>query len=121
MTDSMGAFLDGLGRIGHEPLLEKAAGTVRFDLVDGKRTDRWLVTLERGEVSVSRKNLAADCVVRADRSLFDAMAGGDVNAMAAYLRGELTLEGDPELLVLIQRVFPAPATRRGSKGGRRER
>src|SRR6266536_650894 len=121
MTDAGAGFFDELGRRGHEPLLEKATGSIRFDLADGKRTDRWLVTLDRGDVSVSRKNVAADCIVRADRTLFDAMASGDVNGMAAYLRGELTLEGDPELLVLIQRVLPGPATRgaphRGSAGG----
>jgi hypothetical protein len=48
--------------------------------------------------------------VRADKALFDAMAVGEVNALAAYLRGELALEGDPELLVLVQRVFPGPTT-----------
>ena len=121
MTDSTAEFFEALGSRGHEPLLEKATGIVRFDLVDGKRTERWLVMLDRGDVSVSRKNAAADCIVRADRTLFDAMARGDVNGMAAYLRGELTLEGDPELLVLIQRILPGPATRgaphRGSAGG----
>jgi len=121
MTDSTAEFFQELGGRGHEPLLEKATGIVRFDLVDGKRTERWLVTLDRGDVSVSRKNAAADCIVRADRTLFDAMARGDVDGMAAYLRGELTLEGDPELLVLIQRVLPGPVTRgaphRGSAGG----
>lgn len=120
MTDSTAEFFQELGRRGHEPLLEKGTGTIRFDLVDGKRSDRWLVTLDRGDVSVSRKNVAADCVVGADRALFDAMASGDVNGMAAYLRGELTLEGDPELLVLFQRVLPGPATRqsRGRSTGR---
>jgi putative sterol carrier protein len=117
MTDSTAEFFQGLGRRGHEPLLEKATGVVRFDLVDGKRTDRWLLTLERGDVSVSRRNARADCVIRADRTLFDAMARGEVNGMAAYLRGELTLEGDQELLVLIQRVLPGPATRRASRRG----
>ncbi len=117
MTDSTAEFFQGLGRRGHEPLLEKATGVVRFDLVDGKRTDRWLLTLERGDVSVSRRTARADCVIRADRTLFDAMARGEVNGMAAYLRGELTLEGDQELLVLIQRVLPGPATRRASRRG----
>jgi predicted lipid carrier protein YhbT len=115
MTDSTAELFHELGRRGHEPLLEKGTGTIRFDLVDGTRTDRWLVTLNRGDVSVSRKNVAADCVVRTERTLFDAMAIGDVNGMAAYLRGELTLEGDPELLVLIQRVLPSPATRRSRR------
>ena len=114
MTDATPEFLRELGSRGHEPLLGNATGVVRFDLVDGKRTDRWLVTLDRGNVSVSRRNVTADCIVRADKSVFDAMAVGDVNALAAYLRGELVLEGDPELLVLVQRVLPGPApTRRG--------
>ena len=120
MIDSTAEFFQELGRRGHEPLLEKATGIVRFDLVDGKRTDRWFVTLHKGDVSVSRKNAAADCIVRAKRTLFDAMASGDVNGMAAYLRGELTLEGDPELMVLIQRVLPGPATR-GSRRHRKRR
>jgi putative sterol carrier protein len=115
MTDSTAEFFHELGRRGREPLLEKARGAIRFDLVDGTRMDRWLVTLDRGDVSVSRKNLVADCVVCADRALFDAMVTGDVNGMAAYLRGELTLEGDPELLVLFQRILPAPASRRARR------
>jgi predicted lipid carrier protein YhbT len=115
MTDSTATFFRELGRRGYEPLLEKANGTVRFDLVSGKRTERWLMTLEGGDVFVSRKNVAADCVVRADRTLFDAMVSGEVNATAAYLRGELTLEGDPELLVLFQRVLPGPVTRRSRR------
>jgi putative sterol carrier protein len=115
VTDSTVEFFEGLGRRGHEPLLEKATGIVRFDLADGKRTDRWFVALDRGDVSVSRRNMAAHCVVRAEKMLFDAMVRGDVNGMAAYLRGELTLEGDPELLVLIQRVFPGPALRRSRR------
>jgi predicted lipid carrier protein YhbT len=115
MTDPTDEFFRDLGLRGHEPLLEKARGTVRFELVDGKRTDRWLVTLDKGDVSVSRKNVAADCVVRGERALFDAMASGDANGMAAYLRGQLTLEGDPELLVLVQRVLPGPATGRARR------
>jgi putative sterol carrier protein len=121
MTDSAAEFFHALGHRGREPLLEKATGSIRFDLVDGTRTDRWLLTVDNGEVSVSRKNSAAHCVVRADRALFDAMATGEVNGMAAYLRGELTFEGDPELLVLIQRLLPAPANQRGSTDRRRDR
>jgi hypothetical protein len=50
MTDSTAEFLLELGRRGHEPLLEKGTGTVRFDLLDGARIDRWLVTLDKGDV-----------------------------------------------------------------------
>jgi putative sterol carrier protein len=106
MTDSTAGYFDELGGRWHEPLLEKATGTIRFDLIDGTKTERWLVTLDKGEVSVARKNVGADCVVRMERTLFEGMLQGDVNGMAAYLRGALTFEGDPELLVLIQRALP---------------
>jgi predicted lipid carrier protein YhbT len=106
MTDLIAGFFGELGRRGHEPLLEKATGTIRFDVVDGTSTERWFITLDKGDVAVSRKNVRADCVVRTDRALLDAMVRGDANGMAAYLRGELTLEGDPELLVLFQRALP---------------
>ena len=36
------------------------------------------------------------------------LSPGEVNALAAFLRGELSVEGDSEFLVLFQRVLPAP-------------
>ena len=116
MTDRTAEFFGELGQRGHEPLLEKATGTVRVDLADGERTDRWLVSLRKGDVVVSRRNAAADCILRADKTLFDGMVSGDVNAIAAVLRGALTLEGDVGLLVLFQRLFPGP--REGRRKGR---
>ena len=70
MTDSAGESFHELGRRGHERLLEQGTGTVRFDLVDGRRTDRWLVTLDKGDVSVSRKNAPGD-VAHDDRCAND--------------------------------------------------
>lgn len=101
-------FFQELGTRGHEPGLKKVTGTLRFDLVNGKRTARWLVTIRKGEIDVSHKNAKADCVVRADKTLFDGMAAGEVNAFAAALRGLIDIEGSPELLVLFQRLFPGP-------------
>ena len=37
MTDSTAEFFHELDRRGHESLLEKATGSVRFDLADGRR------------------------------------------------------------------------------------
>ncbi len=115
MTDSTSEFFDELDRRGHEPLLEKASGTLRFDLADGKRTDRWLVTVKKGDVAVSHRNVRADCVVRANRALFDGVVGGEVNAMAALLRGAMSVEGAVELLVLFQRLFPGPPRSRSRR------
>jgi putative sterol carrier protein len=120
MPDATAEFFDDLGRRGHEPLLEKATGTMRFELTEGRRTDRWQVAIERGGLEVSRKNEKADCVARMDKALFDRVVTGRANALTAVLRGEMRLEGDTELLVLFQRLLPAPPTsRRGPASGRK--
>jgi hypothetical protein len=57
-----------------------------------------------------------------ERPLFNKLARGDTNAMAAVLRGEIGIKGDPELLVLFQQMFPGPsqavAAREGVAVGR---
>jgi hypothetical protein len=110
MTDRTEAFFDQLGRRGHEPLLERFNGSIRFDLAHGKRTDHVLVAVKKGDINISHQSADADCVVRTDRAQFDRFATGESNLMTAFLRGELALQGDLHLLVLFQRVFPGPAS-----------
>ena len=123
MADATAEFFDNLGRSGHEPLLLRATGTLRFDLAQGKRIERWLVTMRKGNVTVSRKNSEADCVARTDKALFDGIVSGRVNALASLLRGATGVKGDVELLVLFQRLFPGPPSspeRRAAGSARRE-
>jgi putative sterol carrier protein len=109
MTDATTEFFQGLATRGHEPVLAKATGTLRFDLRDGgARAERWLITIDKGDVAVSHKNAKADCVVRADRALFEGIANGESNAMAAFLRGAVEIDGDRGLLLAFQRAFPGP-------------
>jgi putative sterol carrier protein len=110
MTDPTTEFFGDLEDRGHDPLLKKTRGTIRFDLTRGKRTERWLVEIDRGDVSISHRNAKADCVVRADRRLFDGFAAGQQNAMAAVLRGEVGIEGDRTMLVRFQKLFPGPGS-----------
>jgi putative sterol carrier protein len=109
MKDPTEEFFDELGRRGREPMLRKATGTLRFDLTGGKSETHWSVAMKKGDVSVSRANGEADCVVTTNRPLFDKIVVGETNAMAALLRGEIAVEGDLELLALFQRVFSGPA------------
>ena len=102
-------FFQALASGGPYPELENVKGTLRFDLRDaGERIARWLVALENGAVTVSRRNAKADCVVRAGKPIFDRVASGEQNAMAAFLRGAVEFEGDGGLLLSFQRLFPAP-------------
>jgi ubiquinone biosynthesis protein UbiJ len=109
MTDPTAEFFTQLGKRGHDPMLRRATGSLRFDLADRTSKATWSVALRRGDVSVSRSKGDADCIVAAKRPLFDAVVRGETNAMAAVLRGEISVEGDSELLVLFQRVFAGPA------------
>jgi putative sterol carrier protein len=61
---------------------------------------------------VSRKKGPADVVVRAETSLFEDIAAGRVNAMAAVLRGLIVPEGDLGLVMTFQRLFPGPPLRK---------
>jgi putative sterol carrier protein len=108
MSDDVVEFFEELGRRGHEPLLAKVTGRVRFDLVDGGRTDRWLVAVDKGDTVVSHQDGQAECTIRAERALFERLCRGEENAMAAVLRGALVCTGDVELLYAIQRIFPGP-------------
>jgi putative sterol carrier protein len=108
MTDATASFFDELGRRKHEPLLAQVTGTVRFDLKKGNRTEHFFVAIKKGDLSVTSANDQADCVVHADRAMFDGFATGESNAMTAFLRREITFDGDPQLLVLFQRIFNGP-------------
>jgi putative sterol carrier protein len=119
MADATAVFFDGLARRGREPLLGDAVGAIRFELVTDSGVEIWRVGLDNGNVSISRDEGDADCVVRSDKDLFDGISTGEVNAMAALLRGALTFRGDPVLLVRLQRVFPPPPAGTGASGAGR--
>ena len=105
MADATGDFFAELGRRGHEPLLQKLTGTFRFD-VTGERDEHWFVGVSKGDITVSRRNDKADCSVRSDRDVFDAVVAGEANALAATLRGAVVIDGDLGLLAGFQRLFP---------------
>jgi putative sterol carrier protein len=123
MTTSTAEFFDNLSRRGHEPLLKRVAATVRFDITDGERSEHRLVRIDHGDIRVSTDDEPADCVLGGDRAVFDAIVGSRMTPMVALLLGVLAVDGDPELLVLTQRVFPGPAAASSGRdavaGGRR--
>ncbi len=111
-------LFEDLAARGHEPLLERVSGSMRFDIRDGRKTDHWTLVVNQGDLSVSRRNVDADCIVTADRPVFESIASGRTNAFAALLRGELVAHGDVPLMVAFQRVLPAPPRSRKRRSSR---
>ncbi len=101
-------FFGELGRREYIPQLGKTTGTVRIELVDDECTRHWYFRINQGKLLVSRENLEADSVVRSRQDVFDHVAAGEMNMMAAVLRGEVSVEGQLPLLTLFERVIPEP-------------
>jgi hypothetical protein len=118
MTDRTAEFFDGLANRGSEPLLGRIAGRVRVEIRDGSEIRQWVVAIKDGDIAVSEGDGQADCLIRADRKSFEAVASGQVNAMAASLRGMLTLEGDPRIIARFGRLFPPPTGLPKASGAR---
>jgi putative sterol carrier protein len=126
MTDPSREFFDEINRLGHDRLLEKAAGTLRIDLTEGSVIENWFITIDKGNISATREGMpSADAVLRADRATFEQVASGQVNATAAIARGQVSVRGDSRLLIQFLRLFPArpgtPGRRLVATGGRRQR
>ena len=107
MADPTSGFFERLGQPGARRLGNVTA-SIRIDLERGKATEHWLVAIDKGNVSVSRKNVKADAALRTDKEIFDRLARGEASPLASMLRGLVQAEGDAELIVLFQGLFPAP-------------
>jgi putative sterol carrier protein len=122
MSGATSGFLTALASAEHDSSLGRADGALRIELERNGKTERWFLEVHQGEVTVSRKRVPYDGTIRTTGELFDRMASGEANAMTALLRGEIQVEGDAELLVLVQRLFPSPprrSTGKPRKGARR--
>jgi putative sterol carrier protein len=124
MADPTTQFFEELRQRDHDPQLENRRGTLRFDVATGKETDHWLVTIDKGDITVSHRGGEADAMVSADKTVFEAIASGKASPVAAVLRGTLHIDGNLRLLSLFRRVLPAPPTvrtRPAARAGRSRR
>ena len=91
------------------PTLSRIEGTVRFDVVDGDRVDHWLVNIDRGNLAVSRADGPADCVVSGEQGALRPTGNGSDEPDGCGPAGrDLAVDGDLDLLLAVQRVFPGP-------------
>lgn len=108
MRDPSAEFMQRLDQTHPETLSGLRRGTIRFDLESGERTDHWLIRIDEGIVHTSRHDQSADCVVHAEKKLFDCILAGEVNFIAALFRNQLTVEGDMVLLTTFRKLLPGP-------------
>src|SRR3954466_15918501 len=118
MSDATDAFFEELRARGHEPRLRNVTGTVRFDITQDGSTTLWWLVIDKGDLRVftgeaGTDSTDPDCVIKTRRSLFDEIATGQVNAVAAMLRGDVIVGGGPGGVGACQPLFPPPGRRRG--------
>ncbi|MFN8035445.1 MAG: SCP2 sterol-binding domain-containing protein [Acidimicrobiia bacterium] len=92
-----------------QPLLATTTGTLRFELREDGIVETWVVNVAKGDVDATRDPGAdVDTTIRVEKALFADIVTGRANAISAVLRGDLGVEGDVELVLIFQRVFPGP-------------
>ena len=113
MADATSEFFDQLAQRGPVPALERTSGTLRVDLERDGGIQHWHVQMHRGSIAVSRiRRRTPTASFGPPGACSTSSPAGRANALAAALRGELAIEGDPALLVRFQRLFPPPTGRK---------
>jgi len=112
-ADPISDYFASLTEPGHIATFEREAATLQFDVADGPTPDsgpseHWHVTINDGDVSVTRQVLPADAIVHGARADVERIVTGRLNAQAALLRGLLRTEGSMAALMMFQRALPGP-------------
>ncbi|MFG2103714.1 SCP2 sterol-binding domain-containing protein [Micromonospora echinaurantiaca] len=108
MTVSAVEYLRRLEPGRRSDLPDAIAGTVRLDMREDGRTEHWYLAIADQQVRVSRSSDDAELVLRANREVFDQIAGGQLHPAEALMRNEVTVQGDVRLFMLLRRIFPGP-------------
>jgi hypothetical protein len=111
--DPISEFFASLAAPGYIATFAGESATLRFDVTSGSKLEHWYVTINNGNVAVTRDDSAADAVVRIERPCLEDIVTGQQNAQAAMLRQVLTVEGNMAALMMFQRCLPGPS---GSTG-----
>lgn len=107
-SDIISNFFASLAAPGHLATFEGESATLRFDVTDGEKADRWHVAVSDGDTTVTRRKDPADVVVGITSDRMAELVTGRLNAQAALLRGLLVIEGSPAAAMMFQRCLPGP-------------
>jgi predicted lipid carrier protein YhbT len=98
-------FTSAVARATNDPMLHRAAGTCRFDVVG---CGSWLVRADHGVLTVAeaRGPSPADCTLTAREDDFLRMARGEQNPLTTFMRGRLQMTGQIPLAERFLHLFP---------------
>ena len=119
--DPVNSFFDELAQCGREPLLGRGESLGRIEVMQDGRVDGWQILIKGGYIAVSRDEAGEpDWVMRARREDFEQIVGGDVGALAALVRGRLSVQisGGSQSFALLNRLFAGPPESRKRAHGR---
>ena len=98
------------------------AATLRIDLErDDGGVDHWLVAFNDGALRVSMGERPADCTIRTSKALFDRMATGELNMVAATFRNQVLVEGELLVWGVFRKLLPGPPGARDPRDFFREK
>ncbi|MGN9893520.1 SCP2 sterol-binding domain-containing protein [Micromonospora sp. L31] len=120
MADPIAEFFTAL-TLRHDTAVRKITGTIRCDLVADGRIEYWFVDIKDGDMDISREKRDADCLIRADKTLFCRFVTGEGNAIVAWLGYRIYIAGRTDLFRAFERLFPGPVGARDPRnlaGGR---
>ena len=79
--------------------------TILFDL-SGEENEQWTVTIQDGEIDVAEGNVGSPAItVQITRADLKALIEGDLNPMAAFMKGRLKVTGDISMAMQLQKLF----------------
>ncbi|MGD9030267.1 MAG: SCP2 sterol-binding domain-containing protein [Anaerolineae bacterium] len=94
MTESVGA-----------DKLKGMDATILFD-VSGAQGGRWTITIQDGQAHIEEGSTgSATLTVQAASKDLLAMFKGQLNPMAAFMRGRLKVKGDMSMAMQLQKLF----------------
>jgi hypothetical protein len=105
MTPTTDTLLNAIATHEYQPLLHNVTGTMRFDITqsDGnKQVTR--VKIDHGKLTLTHDDGPADCTIAGRKEEFDHIIAGPDSLAAAYLRGVVSIQGDPVLAQNVRRV-----------------
>ena len=105
-VDTIERFFAGAAvRASSDPMLRRATGTCRFDIVGA---GSWLVRADHGALSVNAatESTLADCTLIATEDDFVRMARGEQNPLTSFMRGRLRMTGRISLAERFLHLFP---------------